>query len=638
MRRRHLLLITTVSLAAALLGACAQPLTRPDTTTAQRVPAEQATLDQFLAIRAARNGQLAPDGTFYFMDRPEAAYQLFVRRGDEPPRALTDFPDGIMTYDLSPDGRYIVVVAGRGGDEQGDLYLLTTATGRIEPLFESREISYGSVVWRRDSGAFAYRANDRSPRDFHVYVFDLRTRQPRSVWAHEGSNFPVDFSSDGTRLIVQRYHSSYYQQAWEVDLTSGEAREISPPDAEKRFLVVGYTGDNRSAIVATNYASDTLQLARVHTNTGRIEPILSQLAGHDVDACALSEARRWMAVVLNEDGYGVLHVHRLDDLAPVAVPAIPRGVVGNLRFAGETLLFTLNNAQDPGTTYRWDPECPQDPPVALAEPVDGGIDLTTCVLPELVRYPSFDGLEIPAFVYLPRGYTRDHPIPFIIYYHGGPEGQHRPYMNVTVQYFVSRGFGVFLPNVRGSAGYGTWFLNLDNYRNRMNSVRDGIEGIHWLIRQGYTRPGMIGAYGGSYGGFMVMASITEAPDLFGAACDIVGIVNFETFLKNTRSYRRALREAEYGPLTDPEFLRSISPIHRIDRIRCPLLVVHGRNDPRVPVGEAEQIVEALRQRNHPVEALIFDDEGHGIVKQPNRRLFYEKMTDFFIRHLKGSTT
>jgi dipeptidyl aminopeptidase/acylaminoacyl peptidase len=243
-------------------------------------------------------------------------------------------------------------------------------------------------------------------------------------------------------------------------------------------------------------------------------------------------------------------------------------------------------------------------------------------------------LEIPAFLYLPPGHRKGERIRFLVTFHGGPESQFRPGFRAEIPYFLSRGFGVLAPNVRGSSGYGTEYLEADNYKNRMKSVDDGVACAKWLVKHGYSKEKSIGVYGGSYGGFMVVATATRAPGLFGAACDIVGIVNFQTFLERTKPYRRKLREAEYGPLTDPDFLKSISPLYLVDKMDTPMLIAHGKNDPRVPIDEATQLYEALKSRDKVVELLVFDDEGHGFRKDENRIEFYEKMADFFEQQLK----
>jgi dipeptidyl aminopeptidase/acylaminoacyl peptidase len=263
-----------------------------------------------------------------------------------------------------------------------------------------------------------------------------------------------------------------------------------------------------------------------------------------------------------------------------------------------------------------------------------GIDQSLFVEPVLVRYKSFDGLEIPAFMYLPPDYDGQ-PVPFIIAPHGGPELQSRPYFVRNFQYFLLNGLGIFSPNVRGSKGYGKEFLDMDNYKKRMNSIKDIKAGVDYLIENKYTAHGKIGIMGGSYGGFVVLASITEYPGLFSAAVDRVGIANFVTFLKNTKDYRRHIREAEYGPLTDEEFLKSISPIHKAHLIKTPLLVTHGENDARVPVSEARQIIKAVNENGGVVDSLFFPDEGHNIVKKGNKVILYRKIAEFFNKYLKN---
>jgi dipeptidyl aminopeptidase/acylaminoacyl peptidase len=286
--------------------------------------------------------------------------------------------------------------------------------------------------------------------------------------------------------------------------------------------------------------------------------------------------------------------------------------------------------------WAWEPE--QGTVRQLTHASRARIPDSAFVEPELVHYESFDELTIPAWLYMPPADVRtgDKP-PVIVYPHGGPESQSRPSFNAIFAYFLNRGYAIFAPNVRGSSGYGTRFMNLDNVRKRMDSVKDLAQGASWLRDSGKIDPKRMAIYGGSYGGFMVLAATTNYPDLYAAAVAVVGIANFVTFLEKTGAYRRAAREAEYGSLEhDSEFLESISPIHQVDTIQTPLMVVHGANDPRVPVGEAEQIVAALKARGVPVEYLRYDDEGHGLIKLANRLDAYPKMAAFLDRHLRPS--
>jgi len=596
-----------------------------------------ADVEPYVTMRWPSRASLAPDRSLLYIHNPEGIYQLYrmpAGATDTEAVKLTDFEDGIGGYSLSDDGRYLGITASAGGSEQSDLFLMDAATGRMEPLFEDPEVVYAGVVWRRDSRAFAYRANDESPSDFHVYVYDLEARRPTKVFSGRGHHDAADFNTDGSKLMVGKVHSASHSQLFEVTLATGESREITPDGEEWSFSPIGYLPGDNVFLVNTDCRGDLKQIQAIDLTTAVLTPVLPDLAGRAVDYGALSEDRSMLAVVVNEDGYGTLHLRRTADFTALPGPPLDKGVVDNIRFRGDELLYSLSNAKTPGVIYRWNLKQPEAPPVALTRAETNGIDVSEFRLPELVHYPSFDGQRIPAFLYLPNDYRPGRKAPFIVYYHGGPEGQFRPDFVRRFKYFLANGYGIFAPNVRGSSGYGKAYLEADNYKNRGDSVRDGVWAAKYLIDQGYTEEKSIAAWGGSYGGFMVMAVITEAPELFGAACNVVGIVNFQTFLEQTKSYRRHLREAEYGPLDDAAFLESISPIHRIDRIETPLMVAHGLNDPRVPVGEAMQIAVALKKRGVEVEELYFPDEGHGFAKEENELLYYEQLARFFDRHLR----
>ena len=594
----------------------------------------------FIKMKWPGNGTLAPDGSIYFVHNPDGIFQLYkVAPGKTQKDAakLTEFPDGIGRYSLCEDGKFIAMTASVGGSEQADLFLMDAATGKIETLYQDPKIVFEGAAWRRDSKALAFRANDESSSDFFVYVYDLGTRERKKVFSEKGSNSPVDWTRDGSRLMVMKYTSPSFSQLFEVDFAGGAWREVTPKDEQWYFEPVGYTEDEKHFIVNSNYKGDLNRIHTLNLKTGEIEPVLSDLDGREVDWGTMNDERTVLAVGVNEDGYSTLHLRKATDFAPIPGPKLSKGLVGNVRFQGDHMLYSLDNANTPGLIYKWSMKEPEKPAVRLTEPDTQGIDVAQFRLPELIRYDSFDGKKIPAFLYLPSDYQKGKKIPFIAQYHGGPEGQFRPGFNRAFQYFISRGFGVIAPNPRGSSGYGKEFIEADNYKNREKSVKDGVWAVKWLIDNGYTNKRMVAAWGGSYGGFMTMATITTAPELFGAACNVVGIVNFETFLEQTKDYRRHLREVEYGPLSDREFLKSISPIYKVDRIDMPLMVAHGLNDPRVPIGEAMQVAVALKKRGVDVEELYFPDEGHGFAKEANRLLYYEELARFLEKHLKIGT-
>ncbi len=618
-----------VAIALNLAG-CAASQARKDARNPQK-----AAVERFVKIRAPWSGTLAANGHFYYIDLKDGVQQLHKRTGQPGEGvALTDFADGASGYTVSDDGKWIVITASTGGDEQLDLYLMDTKTETIKPLFFDRETVSGSVVWRRDSKAFAYRANKDVKSDFNIYIYDLADGSNTKVWDKPGYWYPIDFSADGRKLLAGKYVSASESYAWEIMLPDNGARPLMQRPDKFAFFPVGYDNNDSFLYAITDYQSDRRALQRIEVNGSYAINVLPQFKDHDIDNAVMNQKRDIMAVTVNADGYGELHLYSLPSFKPLDTPDIPRGLVRNLAFQGSTLTYSLTNTITPGVIYTWNVDQPGSKPVPMTTADTQNLDLATFSLPELIHYQSDDGMEVPAFLFLPPGYDRGEQIPFIISYHGGPEGQYRPGLSRHFLYFMSRGFGVLAPNVRGSSGYGTAYLEADNYKNRMLSVQDGVAAAKWLIDNGYSRPKMIGAYGGSYGGFMTMAVITQAPHLFGAACNVVGIVNFKTFLERTKAYRRKLREAEYGPLSDPEFLESISPIYLVDRIQTPVLIAHGKNDPRVPVYEAEQLYDEMKKRGQDAELLIFDDEGHGFRKEANRIVFYTRLADFFEKHLQ----
>jgi dipeptidyl aminopeptidase/acylaminoacyl peptidase len=263
-----------------------------------------------------------------------------------------------------------------------------------------------------------------------------------------------------------------------------------------------------------------------------------------------------------------------------------------------------------------------------------GVDLDRLVRPELVRYPSHDGLELSGWLYRPPGV--EGAAPYVLSFHGGPEGQEVPRLRPVYQALLERGIGVFAPNIRGSAGFGKRFVNLDNRELRFDANRDIAATAEWLVAEGIAERSALGVMGGSYGGYAVMVAVTEFPDLFAAGVNLFGMVNFETFFANTEPWMAAISGTEYGdPETQLELLRRLSPIHRLDRVQTPLLVQHGANDTNVPVVEAEQVVENLERRGVPVEYLLFPDEGHGFRKEPNRITSTVATVEWFVRYLKG---
>jgi dipeptidyl aminopeptidase/acylaminoacyl peptidase len=646
--RRRAALTASVLLAAAGL-ASAQPSAAPakPVNAAAAAAPERPTIAQFMKIRAPGSATLAPDGTLYVRDWPKGIWQLYKRPAgaakDAPMVQMTEFPDGLASYALSPDGKSIVLSAAQGGNEQTQLYLLDPAAdggkGKITGLLENPKVVYRFSGWERDSSGFYYTANDTSPSDFHVYRFDLKSKTSEKLLDRPGDWSVADSTQDGSRILLNHYLSASQAEVFELDTKTKAATDISIKTPQGELAAsgaAGYLPGEASVLVQSDVEEGVARLFVRDLASGKLGKPLAGLDRYEIDAAVIGDTREVVVVDVNEDGFGQLHAYELPAFKEIKLPEIPKGVVGVNDLRGRTVVYSLSNANTPGLAFAATLKgAAADTVTPLTTADTQGIDLSKFPLPQLIKYTSFDGLEIPAFLYTPPGHKAGTPVPFVVNYHGGPEGQSRPVFDRTIQFLLSRGFGVMLPNVRGSTGYGRAFQMKDNYKSRWESVRDGVEAARWLVKNGHARAGKVAAYGGSYGGFMSVATIVEdgaSPSpVFGASVDVVGIVNFKTFLEQTKDYRRKLREVEYGPLSDPEFLASVSPLNRIDKIKVPMLIAHGLNDPRVPVGEALQLHLGLLRRGMEPELLVFPDEGHGFQKLDNRLLFAERMAAFLDR-------
>jgi len=646
-----------LTLVAAPL-ALAQP-PAPKSAATPAAPGKGPGIAAFMKIRTPGSPVIAPDGTMYVRDWPEGIYQLYRVEGssagpDSKMVKLTNYPDGLAGYSLSPDGTKILLYAAQGGNEntQADLLRVGKDMGpsTIQPLLANPKVQHAVNAWLPDSSGFIYTANDASPNDFYIYRYDLAptggTTPGTSIrlLGKEGSWSAADITADGSRALVAQYRSISDSSLHELDTKTGTLTDLTPKASDAATVAVepiGYLPGETSILYTSDAEGGLNRLYMRDLKGGQVSKPISEIEAHEVGGVGMNKEKTLLGVATNEDGYGVLHLYRLPNFESVPLPAIEKGVASGADMRGNRIIWTLSNARTPGLAFTY--EVPTSgKTVGSAKQVTfadtQGIDLSKFPLPELIKYKSFDGTAIPAFVFLPPGYKKGTKIPFVINYHGGPEGQSRPAFNATIQYLLSEGFGVMQPNVRGSTGYGRDFHMLDDYKNRWNSVKDGVDAAQWLVDNGYASPGKIAAYGGSYGGFMSVATIVEDQErvdsgkqkqrLFGSSINVVGIVNMKTFLEQTSGYRRKLREVEYGPLTDPDFLSTISSIQRLDKINVPMLIAHGLNDPRVPVGEAMQLAVGLKRRGlDPVE-LYFPDEGHGFVKLDNRLLFAERMAKF----------
>ncbi|WP_101296327.1 S9 family peptidase [Halegenticoccus soli] len=602
-------------------------------------------IERYLNIRSAYGASFAPGGErlSFLMDTTGTPQVWTVDGPGRWPEQRTFYDERVTFASWSPERPELVFGMDEGGNERAQLFRLDAVSGGITNLTRAPEAKHRWGGWSHDGERFAFTSNRRDNAVFDVYVQGRDEVGDDARLVHEGDGWLTlgGWSPDDSRLVVNEAYSNFDQDVYVLDVESGELDHVTPHEGTVRHLSAEWGPDGESLYLATDRDGDTLRLVRVDLDTGEFTTV-EEGGDWELDGVAIDQESRRIVYSRNVEGYTELSAGELvepDRIDPLPDPELPDGVAGGVSFGpdGNRFAITVTGSADNTNVYVVDARTGEAERWTRA--ATAGIPRETFVEPELVHYPTFDGREIPAFFTLPEETDAGAAgsadgVPVIVDIHGGPESQRRPSFSPVKQYLLRHGYAVFEPNVRGSAGYGKAYGHLDDVENRMDSVADVEAGVEWLHDHPVVDPDRIVAMGGSYGGFMVLASLTEYPDLWAAGIDIVGIANFVTFLENTGDWRRELREAEYGSLSeDREFLESISPINNIEKIRAPLFVLHGANDPRVPVGEAEQIVEKARERGVPVRKLIFEDEGHGFTKLENRIEAYSAIVDFLDEHV-----
>lgn len=598
---------------------------------------------QYRNTRGAAVGGWLPDGSGVVITTrfAETAQLHVVRQPMGARRQLTFFTEPVRGAAVHPERQELLFLKDRGGDEFAQIHRFDLATGTSEALTSGRYI-HRAVTWDRAGGRFAYLTNRRTGRDWEVMVADAADpSSARVLVAEPGFWIPGEFSPDDRRLLVYRAVSADESELHIVDLETGERRRVSPRVGVTASIgSAAWAEDGRHVWVVSNEDDEFDRLAWLDPETGAREVLTKDLPG-DVEGLAITRRGDRLAFAVNVDGLSSAYLMDAATRNRRELAALPVGLVGGLDFdpAGERLAMTVNTPRSPSDVYvvdvagggveRW------------TESEIGGLNPEGFVEPELIRYPTFDEVggrprEIPAFLYLPPG---PGPHPVVIDIHGGPEAQARPSFSSTIQYLVQEmGIAVLEPNVRGSSGYGRTYLNLDNGRLREDAVRDIGALLDWIAAREDLDASRVAVTGGSYGGYMVYASMVHHGDRLRCGVSVVGISSFLTFLESTEAYRRDLRRVEYGDERDPEmraFLERISPLTHAARIRRPMLIAQGANDPRVPASEAEQMRDTIRAQGGEVWYFLAKDEGHGFAKKPNADAFVQVQALFLERYLLG---
>jgi len=551
------------------------------------------------------------------------------------PTQVTALDDPVGFVSWSPDGAHLAFSLAPGGGMNEQVFLVRPDGRDSRRLTEGGKENNRLGVWTHDGKALTLGSNRRSGAAIDAYLYDLATGDMRLVTENRGVGGFSDVTRDKKYALLNRVVSRGDNNLYLVEIATGKETLLTPHEGPGSFSGA-FSLDGRGVYLASNKDRDKRAFARLRlSENGKPGPIevLTSRENAELDGFEINEQGTLAALLWNVAGRSELELFDLTAAKTSARPKLPGEIAGAGEFSKDGRLLALSLSGSASPSDVWILDVKSGAFTRVTESPHAGVDLGSLVRPELLTFTAHDGLPLSGWLYRPasgRG-----PFPTVLSFHGGPESQERPGFSSTYQALLSRGIAVFAPNVRGSSGFGKKFVNLDNGALRFGGVKDIASCVEAVVKAGVADPKHVGIMGGSYGGYMVMAGLTDYPDLFAAGANLFGVVNFETFFKHTEPWMAAISTVEYGdPATQADLLRRLSPIHRVDKVKAPTIVLHGANDTNVPVVEAEQVVDSLKKRGVPVEYVLFPDEGHGWRKTPNRIRSTVEITRWFERHLK----
>ncbi|MEH7346049.1 S9 family peptidase [Bacillus sp. JJ1532] len=590
----------------------------------------EVSLDPYAHVSTVKNLECEPNGKkISFICDYSGLPQVWEYDGENRGLAQSSFTkEGITFIKYVTGTSDLIIGMDVSGNEREQLYLLKK-DGELISLTNSPEYVHLYGGSSPDGKWIAWSSNRRNQAFFDIYIQNLETLEIRLVFAQDGAFSVLKWFPDGHSLLVRRTNSPLDHDLGVLSLLTGGMNWITEHTGEASFRDVHLNKDGDHLYLLSNKDREFFGLACIHLPTKQFTWL--EQGEWDFEGLAMNEKKNQLAFTVNVGGISKGYLLDLD-ISTLYTWETPMGVISNLKFSpkNQKLLYIFNGPAHPSDIWALDLETLKAEQLTHISHIP--ILKGKLIEPEQIFYRSFDNLQIPAFYYKPKSAAEKMPV--VVYIHGGPESQSRAVYNPLFQYFLNRGYAVVAPNIRGSTGYGKTYTHLDDVRKRMDALKDLISLVEWLKGDIHVDTGKIAVMGGSYGGFMVLSAISHYPDLWAAAVDIVGISSLRTFLKTTSPWRKRFRETEYGTVEeDGEFFDQIDPLNLTDHITSPLMVIHGVNDPRVPIEESEQIVNKLKKRDHPITFIRIEDEGHTFSKLKNKIYAYSKLADFLEKYI-----
>lgn len=605
---------------------------------AQSAPAPDklaARIKAMAEIPSTAGAVYSPDGKqiAFLSNRTGTPQVWLVDAAGGTPKQITQGTDPVGSVAWSPVADRIAYDVARGGGFNAQVFYSKADGSDVKRITSGGKEDNFAGDFAPD-GRYYFRSAQRDPQAPDSWIYDPKSGKAAIAIQYDGFGGIVDIQRPANRALISRLVTRGNTNLYLHDLQTHQEILLTPHDGPA--LASGeLTPDGSAAYLVHNIGRDRQVVSRIPIDAAGKPGKMTLFAARDdaeADAFTISHDGRRALLSWNVGGRTELELVSLPDgkRAPLRPP--PGEVVSISDFAPDStrVALTVTGAAQP--TSAWQYNFASQRYTQIAPVATPNVDLSSLVRPELRKYKAQDGLGLSGWLYRPKGFKQ--PGPVVLSFHGGPEGQERPVFRADYQAILAQGIAVFAPNIRGSSGFGKAFLALDNHEKRFDANRDVYDSANYLIQSGVGAKDRLGIVGGSYGGYVVMMAVTEYPDTFAAGADLYGIVNFETFFAQSTPWMGAISGGEYGdPKTQADLLRRLSPIHKLDRVRAAMLVMHGANDTNVPVVEARQVVDTLKQNGRDVEFLLFPDEGHGWRKIPNRVKSTMTLADFFRRHL-----
>jgi dipeptidyl aminopeptidase/acylaminoacyl peptidase len=601
---------------------------------------KQYTIEQFYKSTQAGGGSFSSDDAKLLINSNESGiynvYEIDIASGEK--KALTrSTKESVFAADYVPGTSYFIYSADKGGDENDHLFLQKNDS-TVKDLTPGEKEKANFWGWSRDNKFLYYSSNKRDPRFFDLYKMDTVTWTPIMIYKNE-TGFDVGAISDDERYLalVQPVTTSS-SNLFLLDQQTKQMKKLNSDSIESNNGPLQFSMDNKSLYYTTDEGSEYQHVMKYDVTSGNKEKFYS--ANWDVMYLYTSFNEKYRVAGVNEDGRNKLYVFDHKTGKPVDFPKIENGDVQavSISRSENKMRLTIGDGKSPNNIYVYDFGTKELK--KLTNTLNPEIDANDLVSAEVVRYKSFDGLEIPAIYYKPQQAGKDNKVPALVWVHGGPGGQSRIGYFSLIQYLVNHGYAILAVNNRGSSGYGKTFYKMDNRNHGDKDLNDCVWGKKYLAGLDYIDSTRIGIIGGSYGGYMTLAALAFKPDEFNVGVDIFGVANWLRTLKEIPPYWESFKKALYEEIGDPNTadtvrLKQYSPLLHASNIKKPLMVLQGANDPRVLKIESDEVVAAVKKNNVPVEYVIFEDEGHGFVKKENEIKGYGQILQFLDKYLKG---